>query len=89
MARGWESKSVEQQQEEMADRRNAVHSSTSPAEQVRARKREGLLLSHKRLTQQLQAAANPRHRQMLQQAIAEVNTQLSSFDQPPDPSPPK
>jgi hypothetical protein len=80
MARGWESKSVEQQQEEMADRRNAIHSSASPAEQLRARKRDGLLLSRTRLTQQLQAAANPRHRQMLQQPIAEVNAQLSSFE---------
>ncbi len=89
MARGWESKSIEQQQEEMADRRNAFHSSASPAEQLLARKRDGLLLSHKRLTQQLQAASNPRHRQILQQALAEVDTQLSSFEQFPESKPPK
>jgi hypothetical protein len=89
MARGWESKSVEQQQEEMADRRNAIHSSASPAEQLLARKRDGLLLSQKRLTQQLQAASNPRHRQMLQQALAEVDAQLSSFEQFPQSDQPK
>lgn len=84
MARGWESKSVEQQQEEMADCRNAIHSSASPAQQLLARKRDGLLLSHKRLTQQLQTAVNLRHRQMLQRALAEVDAQLSSFEQFPE-----
>ncbi|MGD0792906.1 MAG: hypothetical protein ABR920_14160 [Terriglobales bacterium] len=88
MARGWESKSVEQQQEEMAERRKTVRASISPSpppkEQQRNRKREGLLLSRKRLTQQLQAAGNPRHRQMLEQAIAELDRQLSSFKQVTD-----
>src|SRR6266446_9683374 len=78
-ARGWESKSVEQQQEEMSERRKTVGAPISPDEQQRNRKREGLLLSRKRLTQQLQAAYNPRHRQMLGQAIAELDRQLSSF----------
>jgi len=79
MARGWESKSVEQQQEEMSERQKTDGAPISPDEQQRNRKREGLLLSRKRLTQQLQAAYNPRHRQMLQQAIAELDRQLSSF----------
>jgi len=80
MARGWESKSVEQQQEEMSERQKTVGAPISPDEQQRNRKREGLLLSRKRLTQQLQAAGNSRHRQMLEQAIAELERQLSSFE---------
>ena len=80
MARGWESKSVEQQQEEMSERRKTVRPPISPDEQQRNRKREGLLLSRKRLTQQLQAAENPRHRRILEQAIAELDSQLSSFE---------
>ena len=80
MARGWESKSVEQQQEEMSEQRKTVRPPISPGEQQRNRKREGLLLSRKRLTQQLQAASNPRHRQMLEQAITELDSQLSSFE---------
>ena len=83
MARGWESKSVEQQQEERAEQRKSAHAPVSPTppaeEQQRNRKREGLLLSKGRLTQQLQTASNPRHRQMLSQAIAELDRQLSSF----------
>ncbi len=84
MARGWESKSVEQQQEEMAEQRKPAREQISPDEQQRTRKREGLLLSRGRLTQQLQAASHPRHRQMLERAIAELDRQLSSFEQDVD-----
>jgi predicted component of type VI protein secretion system len=89
MARGWESKSVEQQQEEVAEQRKSFRERSAralisptppPKEQQRNRKREGLLLSRGRLRQQLQAASHPRHRQMLEQAIAEVDRQLSSFE---------
>jgi len=82
MARGWESKSVEQQQEVMSERRQETAGAPiSPDQQQRQRKREGLLLSRSNLTQQLQAAGNPRHRQMLEQAIAELDRQLSSLEQ--------
>jgi len=87
MARGWESKSVEQQQEEMSEQRRTARAPISPIsanEQQRNRKREGLLLSRGHLTQQLLAASNPRHRQMLEQAIAELDSQLSSFKQVTD-----
>jgi hypothetical protein len=84
MARGWESKSVEQQQEVMAEQRKPLRAPISPDEQQRNRKGEGLLLSRSRLIQQLQAARNPRHRQMLEQAIAELDRQLLSFEQVTD-----
>jgi signal recognition particle GTPase len=89
MARGWESKSVEQQQEEMAERRNSIHSSMSADDQQRDRRRQGLLLSRQRLRQQLQTACNPRHREMLEQSLAELESQLASFDQVSDPTAPK
>ncbi|MFZ0799481.1 MAG: hypothetical protein WAM98_16990 [Terriglobales bacterium] len=79
MARGWESKSVEQQQEERSAQRKTARAPLSPNEQQRNRKREGLLLSRERLWQQLQAASNSRHRQMLEQSIAELDRQLSSL----------
>jgi hypothetical protein len=80
MARGWESKSVEQQQEEMSEQRKTIRAPISPAAQQRNRKREGLLLSRERLTRQLQAATNPRHRHMLELGIAELDSQLSSLE---------
>jgi hypothetical protein len=79
MARGWESKSVEQQQDEMAERQKPRGAPLSREEQQRNREREGLLLSRERLTQQLQAATNPRHREMLLQSIAALDAQLASF----------
>ena len=89
MARGWESKSIEQQQEEMAASRQPARAPIPPGQQQSNRKRDGLLLSRQRLTQQLQTACNPRHRQMLEQAIAELDAQLSSFNAVADPSAPK
>jgi hypothetical protein len=79
MARGWESKSVEEQQAEMLDQRKTIRPALSPDEQQRNTKRESLLLSRGHLVQQLKAAANPRRRKMLEQAIAELDRQLSSF----------
>lgn len=84
MARGWESKSVEQQQEERSQPRDAGRVPVSPEEQEKNRKRDGLLLSRQRLSQQLQAACNARHRQMLEQSIAELDRQLSSIQQVTD-----
>jgi hypothetical protein len=80
MARGWESKSVEQQQEERSAQRNNLRAPISPEDQQRNRKREGLLLSRGRLIQQLQAATNSRRRQMLEQSIAELDSQLSTLE---------
>ena len=79
MARGWESKSVEQQQEEMAEQRKSSGAPISPSEQKRNRKKEGRLLSRGRLQRQLETATNPRHRTMLEQSIAELDKQLASF----------
>jgi hypothetical protein len=79
MARGWESKSVEQQQQERLEQRRHVRPVLSTEQQERNRKREGLALSRKRLTQQLEAASNPRHRQMLEEALADLDRQLASF----------
>jgi hypothetical protein len=90
MARGWESKSVEQQQEERSEQSlTSVRAPISPEQQQRNRKHEGILLSRQRLTQQLQAARNQRHRQMLEQAIAELDSQLSSSKQVTDSTSPK
>jgi len=81
MARGWESKSVEQQQADMANDAKSAGPRLSPTQQRLARQRDGLLLSRKRLLQQLQTAVHPRHRRMLEQALGEIDRQLSSLDQ--------
>ena len=80
MARGWESKSVEQQQAERFEQRTAARPVVPAEQRQRNRKREGLALSRKRLGQQLDVATNPRHRQMLQEALADLDRQLASFE---------
>jgi hypothetical protein len=89
MARGWESKSVEQQQEELKDRNRPAGPRLLPAQQKLIREREGLLLVRKRLTERLQATMHARRRQMLEQDLAEIEKQLSSFEKLIDPSTPK
>ena len=84
MARGWESKSVEQQQAEIVEQKtNRPH--LTPAQKELNRKREGLILTRKRLSQQLEAATHPQHREMLAQSIAVIDQQLASFEQPTSP----
>ncbi len=80
MARGWESKSVQEQQAEKLESGRAPGRRLSPQEKRRNRKREGLLLSRRRLEQQLAAASHPKHRQMLQQAIADLDRELSALE---------
>jgi hypothetical protein len=89
MARGWESKSVEQQQDEMVNPTKSSGPRLSPVEKANNRKREGLLLSRKRLGKQLETSSRPEHRQMLEQAIAEIDKQLSSFEPLTETSGPK
>ena len=75
MARGWESKSVEQQQEEFASKGKGRLPLS--VEQIAAeRERNGLELSRQHILQQLQVACNPRHRQMLEAALAELDRRL-------------
>lgn len=89
MARGWESKSIEQQQADAQDERRSPRPNLSAADQKRNRERENLVLARKGLARQLQSAQSPRHRQMLQQSLAELDKQLSSFDNVADPPAPK
>ena len=76
MARGWESKSVEQQQEE-ASSNAAKGPRLTPKEIAEQQQRRGLELSRNRIAQQLEAATNPRHRQMLEAALKELDAQLT------------
>ncbi|HZS95759.1 MAG TPA: hypothetical protein VFA40_03185 [Terriglobales bacterium] len=76
MARGWESKSVEEQQSEAALRQQPSSKKLSPLEAVRVRQMEGLRLSRQRVLQQLQNAHDPRLRQMLEKALADLDRQI-------------
>jgi hypothetical protein len=81
MARGWESKSVEEQMElAKSDRASQKSEKLSPQQLAVARKRETLLLSRKQVLAQLQASRSPVHRSMLEKALAELDKQLQQPD---------
>jgi hypothetical protein len=80
VARGWESKSVEAQQTEANDQSNKKRSKKmSAAEAALLREKESLRLSRQRVVQQLQVSQNPRHRAVLEQALADLEERLRAL----------
>jgi hypothetical protein len=77
VARGWESKSVEQQQDEAASSSPKSQPPLTPEQAADRRQKQGLRLARQRVLQQLEVAQNPRHRQMLQSALAELDSRLA------------
>jgi hypothetical protein len=78
MARGWESKSIEAQQEENV-RQKPLRRSLSPDELARAERRHSLELTRARMVDDLGRASAPAHRTMLEQAIATLDEQIASL----------
>jgi hypothetical protein len=78
MARGFESKMVEFQQEEAA-RGRAKTAAISPEEQERLSRRASLELARARAVADLLRATAPAHKRMLEQAIAALDDQLKTL----------
>jgi predicted component of type VI protein secretion system len=76
MARGWESKSVEEQQSAASTQVESKQRLT-PQQAAHKQAREAIEMSRRRVLQQLQAVENPRHRQMLEIALAELDERLA------------
>jgi hypothetical protein len=81
MARGWESKSVEAQQDAAA-RERATRQAPAPTavDQAKVQQREGLRLARARAVASLQTACNPRHRAMLEETLAHLDRELSALE---------
>jgi hypothetical protein len=78
MARGWESKSVESQQDAAAAPR-AQGPALTPEQAARKAERATLMLARTRALADLQKACVPAHRAMLEQAIAELDQRLAAL----------
>jgi hypothetical protein len=76
MARGFESKDVEFQQAE-AERRPPPRRTLTPAERDDAARRQSLELALTRTRNDLERATSSAHRRMLEEAIADLERQLS------------
>jgi hypothetical protein len=84
MARGWESKSVEEQQSS-ADARHSPAPAISLDELNRLRQKESLQLDRTRIVHDLEHASNPRYRAMLNRALKHLDGKLAEFDRPTPP----
>lgn len=79
MARGWESKAIEAQQEEAA-RRRVPAGRPSPEAMRRAAERQVVELAAARARADLDRATVPAHRRMLEAALAALRERLHSLD---------
>jgi hypothetical protein len=81
MARGWESKSVEAQQDAAADTRSKLPELTAE-ESARRAERATLSLARTRALADIQRACASAHRAMLEQAIVELDRRLAALENP-------
>jgi hypothetical protein len=81
MARGWESKAVEEQMDiaESLEIESDLPQIT-PEQQQRQRERESLELSLARVQQELSAATHPRYRSSLQAALGYLEEKIAAFE---------
>ena len=78
MARGWESKAVEAQQESALEQKSRAPA-VRPEEAARQASRATLMLARTNALAQLQRACAPAYRAMLEQTIADLDRQIESL----------
>jgi hypothetical protein len=78
MARGWESKSVEEQQSESMAAPTGSRQKLTPEQVAGKRHQAELQLARKHILDQLQTIKNARHRKMLEDALADLESRIQS-----------
>lgn len=80
MARGWESKSIEAQIEESGPEKfpSAAQNLTAEERQA-ALKKNNLMLSRKRILQQLEQTPNERYSELLRRTLASLDAEISAL----------
>jgi hypothetical protein len=81
MARGWESKSVEAQQEEKNARESEQRAAQllTPEERERRERRDSLKLSLSRTLEQLERATGRAHRAMLKRTLLALEREIAEL----------
>jgi hypothetical protein len=80
MARGWESKSIEDQIEEAQRSQDASEGVVrSSEERERERKVESLKLERSRLTEQLNRARSETYQQMIRQSLKAIEEEIAAL----------
>ena len=81
MARGWESKSVEDQISAAQDRRESKPGLALTRFEIEQQTRKnGLLLEIVRLSRELQAARSERYRELLKRSLEHVESELAKLE---------
>ena len=81
VARGWESKQIEDQQAEAGRSSLKSGKPLTPSEAARLRAKESLRLSRQRVMQQMEASSNPRHRELLKLELDALDQKLRDLAQ--------
>ena len=79
MARGWDSKSVEEQIASANARSGQHRAKLTPEEAEREKKRDSLLLHRTRVMHDLESCTDPRYRTTLESGLAYLDQQIAAL----------
>ncbi len=79
MARGWESKSIEAQQEDAASEQTLKKPRLTREQADRLREKESLQLSLKNVVRQIEDSSNSQHRNMLERAKSDLERRIENL----------
>ena len=80
MARGWESKSVEEQMENARQKKKDAAAAHTPKPVHHSRQHENLVLARARLVKDLETTDNPRYKQFLEASLVEIDKQIAKTE---------
>jgi hypothetical protein len=80
VARGWESKSVEAQQAEAVETSKKSQPRLTAPEAAVVREKENLRLARQTVLRQIETSSNPRRREVLQSALADLDEKLQRLE---------
>ena len=82
MARGWESKSIEEQQITAAEDKehDRAKLASTATEVARRKQKDGLLLERARIVRQIEGSHKRRYLELLERALAHVEQELSNLE---------
>ena len=81
MARGWESKDVEEQVQTKIEavKKTPAHGAKTPADHAREQDLKQLHLSRTRISNDLAAATHPNHKKTLEAALAHLDAKIADL----------
>ncbi|HEU5452724.1 MAG TPA: hypothetical protein VFU76_12095 [Terriglobales bacterium] len=79
MARGWESKSVEEQQSTALNTSKAPAGQLTPEQRQRLTEKKNLELARTRVMTQMQSSQNPRYQELLKAELEALNQRLAAM----------